>query len=143
VKVGEMVAPGAPAVTLADLSHPYVDVFVPEARMPEVRMNQAVSVKVDGMNKSLPGKVEHVYTRTEFTPRYLFSATERPNLEVRVRVRIDDAEKALHAGVPAFVTPGPATTSSKSTPAPAAPAARETAPAAPEAAQGTPSGSPT
>jgi HlyD family secretion protein len=137
VKVGEMVAPGAPAITLADLSHPYVDVFVPEARMPEVRMGQSVSVQVDGMSNSLPGQVEHVYTRTEFTPRYLFSQTERPNLVVRVRVRIDDASHSLHAGVPAFVTPG-ATNAPRPPPAPAAPR-----PAAPEAAQANPNGSPT
>jgi HlyD family secretion protein len=154
VKVGEMVAPGAPALTLADLSHPYVDIFVPEARMAQVRMGQRVRVQVDGMPQGLPGAVEHVYTRTEFTPRYLFSQTERPNLVVRVRVRIDDPQHALHAGIPAFVTPeggapagapaGPAAPGLAAPPgdAPATPAA-PVAPAAPatEAAQPLPAGS--
>ena len=36
--------------------------------------------------------------QTEFTPRYLFSERERPNLVVRVRVRIDDAA-AVHERV--------------------------------------------
>ena len=40
---------------------------------------------------------------TEFTPRFLFSERERPNLVVRVRVRVDDPKRELHAGVPAFV----------------------------------------
>jgi hypothetical protein len=33
----------------------------------------------------------------------LFSERERPNLVVRVRVRIDDPKELLHAGVPAHV----------------------------------------
>ena len=48
--------------------------------------------------------MEHIASQTEFTPRFLFSPRERPNLVVRVRVRIEDPEERLHAGVPAFVT---------------------------------------
>ncbi|MFO0696090.1 MAG: HlyD family efflux transporter periplasmic adaptor subunit [Polyangiales bacterium] len=100
---GEMVAPGAPAVTLADLDHPYVDVFVPESRMSDVEIGQRARVRVDGLRQALTGHVEHVSHRTEFTPRYLFSESERPNLVLRVRVRIDDPSHRLRAGVPAFV----------------------------------------
>jgi hypothetical protein len=46
--------------------------------------------------------VEHISRTTEFTPRYLFSERERPNLVIRVRLRIEDPERRLHAGVPAF-----------------------------------------
>ena len=53
------------------------------------------------------GKVEYVAQRTEFTPRFLFSEQERPNLVVRVRVRVDDDQERLHAGVPAFATIAP------------------------------------
>lgn len=134
VKVGEMVAPGAPAVTVADLSHPYVDMFVPQARMPEVSMGQPVRVKVDGLAQPVPGTVEHIYTRTEFTPRYLFSQTERPNLVVRVRVRIEDAKQQLHAGVPAFITLGAGAPASTPAPEPAPPPSPKRAPAAPSEA---------
>jgi HlyD family secretion protein len=104
VKVGEMVAPGAPLATLADLDHPYVDVFVPQARMPGIAVGGAVSVRVDGLSAPLTGHIEHVFPRTEFTPRFLFSESERPNLVVRVRVRADDPKHALHEGLPAFAT---------------------------------------
>jgi HlyD family secretion protein len=105
VEPGELVTPGAPAVTLADLSRPYVDVFVPQARAHELRVGDAMQVATDGLQAPLAGTIEHVFPRTEFTPRYLFSEAERPNLVLRVRVRIDDPKHVLHAGVPAFVTP--------------------------------------
>jgi hypothetical protein len=59
-----------------------------------------------------------VRRRTEFTPRYLFSESERGNLVIRVRVRLDDSRRLLHAGLPVFVRFLPAT-------APPAPAAGE------------------
>jgi hypothetical protein len=56
------------------------------------------------MAQLLGGVVEHVSRRTEFTPRFIFSPTERANLVVRARIRVDDPQRALHAGTPAFVT---------------------------------------
>jgi HlyD family secretion protein len=103
VKSGEMVAPGTPAVTLADLDHPFVDVFVPQAQLSGIAVGRQAHVGADGIGQELTGRVEHVFSRTEFTPRFLFSDSERPNLVVRVRIRIDDPEHRLPAGVPAFV----------------------------------------
>jgi HlyD family secretion protein len=104
VEPGEVVGAGTPVVTLADTSHPYADVFVPEANIAGVRVGAGASVSVDAIAEPLRGRVENVGRRTEFTPRYLFSERERPNLVVRVRVRIDDLGEKLHAGVPTFVT---------------------------------------
>jgi HlyD family secretion protein len=103
VSRGEIAAPGAPAVTIADLDHPFADVFVPEARMSEVRVGMRARVRVDGVRQPITGRVEHIFPRTEFTPRFLFSDTERPNLVLRVRVRIEDTSHSLHAGIPVFV----------------------------------------
>ncbi|MFI5306087.1 MAG: HlyD family secretion protein [Polyangiales bacterium] len=103
VKVGEVVGPGAPAATLADLTHPFVDVFVAEGKLQGIVVGAPMRVRADGISGQLAGHVEYVYPRTEFTPRFLFSESERPNLVLRVRVRVDDLRGVLHAGVPAFV----------------------------------------
>jgi HlyD family secretion protein len=105
LEVGEMAAPMAPAVTIADLAHPYVDVFVPQARAPQLHVGDAMRIRVDGLPDALPGKIEHVFPKTEFTPRFLFSEAERPNLVLRMRVRVDDPKQQLHGGLPAFVRP--------------------------------------
>lgn len=104
VKSGEFVTPGAPVVTLGDTKHPFADVFVPEGKLAGVKPGVHADVRVDGETAAFAGVVETVAQRTEFTPRFLFSERERPNLVVRVRVRIDDSRERLHAGVPAFVT---------------------------------------
>lgn len=104
VEDGELAAVGTPAATVADVHHPYVEVFVPQGEMDRVKIGDVATVRVDATSTPFPGKVEYVAQRTEFTPRFLFSQQERPNLVIRVRVRIDDAEQRLHAGVPAFAT---------------------------------------
>jgi len=114
-ELGEMAAIGTPMVTLADTTRPYADVFVPEAEIGGIRVGAPARVRVDAVAGELDGKVERISRRTEFTPRYLFSRGERVNLSIRVRVRIDDPRRVLHAGPPAFVriargaaAPGPA-----------------------------------
>ncbi|MCC7540682.1 MAG: HlyD family efflux transporter periplasmic adaptor subunit [Deltaproteobacteria bacterium] len=103
VDPGEVVAPGAPVITVADIDHPYVDVFVPQAQASQIRVGIRATIRIDAERRPFRGRVEHIGRRTEFTPRYLFSERERPNLVLRVRVRVDDPRHALLAGVPAFV----------------------------------------
>lgn len=104
VEPGEVVGTGTPVVTVADTAHPYVDVFVRQQDLAGIRVGAVASVRVDATERAFGGVVEDVGRRTEFTPRFLFSARERANLVIRVRVRVDDPERQLHAGVPTFVT---------------------------------------
>jgi HlyD family secretion protein len=100
---GEVVAAGAPVLTLADPGRIHAYVFVPQAKLSGIDVGDRASVRADGLAAPLGAKVEHISRRSEFTPRYLFSERERPNLVVRVKVRIEDPKQLLHAGVPVFV----------------------------------------
>ena len=102
VRIGEVVAAGATVATVADTQHPYVDVFVPQQSLAGLEVGLPARIRVDAERDSFNGAIEHIAPTTEFTPRYLFSPTERPNLVVRVRVQISDPDERLHAGVPAF-----------------------------------------
>ncbi|HEY3817846.1 MAG TPA: HlyD family efflux transporter periplasmic adaptor subunit [Polyangiaceae bacterium] len=102
IKAGELAATGTPAVTLADTMHPYVDVFVPQGELEGIHAGAHVDVRVDATTAPFPAQVESVSPDTEFTPKFLFSDRERPHLVVRVRVRVQDPERRLHSGVPAF-----------------------------------------
>lgn len=108
VEPGEVVGAGSPVLTVADLEHPYVDVFVPQGRTEGIAAGQPATIRVDARAEPLAGVVEHVGRRMEFTPRFLFSDKERPNLVLRVRVRIEGHGADIPAGVPAFVTIGQA-----------------------------------
>ena len=67
--------------------------------MPEISVGAAVRAARRRRERTRSAaRIEHVFPNTEFTPRFLFSESERPNLVVRVRVRIDDPRRELHAG---------------------------------------------
>jgi HlyD family secretion protein len=100
---GEVVAAGMPVISMADRTRPFADVFVPQGELGGIDVGDAAEVRVDAHAQVFRGTIERISPRTEFTPRYLFSERERPNLVVRVRVRIEDPAGVLHAGVPAFV----------------------------------------
>jgi HlyD family secretion protein len=105
VELDEFAAIGAPVVTLGDVQRPYIDVFVPQGRTDEMSVGTAVRIAVDSHGALYEGVVEYVAPKTEFTPKFLFSDRERPNLVLRTRVRIDAPAGDLQAGVPGFVTP--------------------------------------
>ena len=102
VEPGEVVQPGTPVATLGETLRPYLDVFVPQGELSGVRPGAKARVRVDASPGRFQGTVEMVGRTVEFTPRYLFSEKERPNLVVRVRIAIEDPEERLHAGVPGF-----------------------------------------
>jgi HlyD family secretion protein len=104
VELGEVVAPGTPIISLGDTERPYVDVFVAIAELGDIAVGKAASVQVDGSDKTYSAHVDWIARTTEFTPRYVFSDRERPNLVVRVRLVVDDPDDALHVGVPAFAS---------------------------------------
>ncbi|MBV9948659.1 MAG: HlyD family efflux transporter periplasmic adaptor subunit, partial [Myxococcales bacterium] len=103
IKPGEVAAPGTPAVTMADVNHPYADVFVPQGQLGAIQPGATATARVDAVGTPFSGVVEYVSPETEFTPKFLFSGAERPNLVIRVRVRIEDPRHLLHSGVPVFV----------------------------------------
>ena len=91
-------------VSIVDIHHPYADVFVPVAEAPHIRLGDAATLWVEGLTAAAHGRVEQIYPRAEFTPRFVFSPRERPNLMMRIRVRVDDPDGRFHAGLPAYVT---------------------------------------
>jgi multidrug resistance efflux pump len=108
VEPGEVAQPGTPIVTVGETRRPYVDVFVPQAALSGIAAGAPASVRVDAERERFRGAVEVVGRTLEFTPRYLFSEKERPNLVVRVRIALEDPSEKLHAGVPAFAVFAPA-----------------------------------
>jgi len=103
VEPGETAQPGLPIVTLGETRRPYIDVFVPQAALDGIRAGAPAQVRIDALpGEWFQGAVEMVGRTLEFTPRYLFSEKERPNLVVRVRIDLQDPAERLHAGVPGF-----------------------------------------
>jgi HlyD family secretion protein len=101
-ELGEVVSPGTPIVTLADLDHLWVRVYVPETDLGKVHWGQAVDVQTD----TYPGRIYHgrisfISGEAEFTPKSVQTEKERVTLVYRVKVDVENPNRELKPGMPA------------------------------------------
>jgi HlyD family secretion protein len=100
VSLGEVIAPRAPAVVVADLANAWADVFVDEPAIPRLRLNQPALVFTDAGGAGLNGTVTFISPKAEFTPRNVQTAEERSKLVYRVRVSVRNDDGVLKQGMP-------------------------------------------
>ncbi|HUJ41553.1 MAG TPA: efflux RND transporter periplasmic adaptor subunit [Candidatus Acidoferrales bacterium] len=103
-ELGEVVAPATPVVTLADLDHIWVRVYLPETELSRLRWGQDVAVKTDSYpGKTYHGRVSFISSEAEFTPKSVQTQQERVTLVYRVKVDVDNPKYELKPGMPADV----------------------------------------
>lgn len=101
---GEVVVPGVPTMTVADVSRPFVRVFVSGAVLPLLNVGDSVSATLDAFpDRSFKGRIAAIATKAEFTPRIALTRDERADLLFAVRVEFVDATRMLKAGLPLTV----------------------------------------
>jgi HlyD family secretion protein len=100
VSTGEVIAPRAPVVVIADLANAWADVFVGEPMIPRLRLNQPATVFTDAGGAGMAGTVSYISPKAEFTPRNVQTAEERSKLVYRVRVAVANDEGVLKQGMP-------------------------------------------
>jgi HlyD family secretion protein len=103
-ELGEVTSSGTPVVTLADLDHIWVRVYLPETDLGRVRWGQDVTVKTDTFpGKNYRGKVSFISSEAEFTPKSVQTEKERVTLVYRVKVDVENPGHELKPGIPADV----------------------------------------
>jgi HlyD family secretion protein len=105
---GEIVAPGAPVVTVANFDDRWVRIYIAENRLGAVSIGQVATITTDTYrDRSYPGTVSFIASEAEFTPRNVQTTEERVKLVYAVKVRITgDSTLALKPGMPADVVLG-------------------------------------
>ena len=104
VEPGEVIPAGTPAVTIAELSQPWVRVYVPGPRLPLVRLGARATATLDGRDETpFTGRVTVINPRAEYTPRVALTEDERADLMFGVKVELDDTTGALKPGLPVTV----------------------------------------
>jgi multidrug efflux pump subunit AcrA (membrane-fusion protein) len=99
---GELAAPGSTLLTLGTLDKVELTVYVPQARLGDVKLGQVVDVQVDSFpNRTFAGEVVAIASEHEFTPRNVQTEEERVHMVFGVDIRIPNPDHALKPGVPA------------------------------------------
>jgi multidrug resistance efflux pump len=102
---GDLIGPNSPVATLVEVDRLFVRVYVSEPDLIRVRLGDEVPVHVDGApGESFRGRIEHIASRGEFTPRNIQTRSEREHQVFAVRVRLDNTARKLRAGMAADVS---------------------------------------
>jgi HlyD family secretion protein len=101
-ELGEVMLPGAPVVTLADLDHVWLRAYVNETDLTRVRWGQTATVRTDAYPaRTYRGRVSFISSKAEFTPKSVETHAERVTLVYRVKIDVDNPEHELKPGMPA------------------------------------------
>lgn len=105
IEVGETAVAGQPLLTIADLHHLSLVVYVPTDQIGWVQVGQEAKVTVDAFpDRVFSGKLVYIAPEAEFTPRNVQTQEERVNTVFAVRIELDNADLALKPGMPADAT---------------------------------------
>ena len=98
----EITAFGKPLYKIADISEMTLRVYVSETQLPQLKIGQKVTVKIDTENKmkNYEGTVSWISASAEFTPKIIQTKEERVNLVYAIKITVKN-DGALKIGMPA------------------------------------------
>lgn len=101
-ELGEVISPGSPVVTLADLDHIWLRAYIAETDLGRITWGQSVVVTTDTYpGKQYLGHVSFISSTAEFTPKSVQTTKERVTLVYRIKVDIENPHHELKPGMPA------------------------------------------
>lgn len=104
---GEIAAPLAPILVLADLTRMNLTTYLSDAEYAQVKLGDPVVVSVAGLpDREFPGKVTFISPNAEFTPTNIQTKEDRARLVYAVEINLDNPELLLKPGMIADVSFG-------------------------------------
>jgi len=104
-ELGEVMVPGTPVATLADLDHVWLRAYINETDIGKIRYDQPATATTDTYpGKTYKGRVSFISANAEFTPKSVETHAERVTLVYRIRIDIYNPTHELVPGMPADAT---------------------------------------
>lgn len=104
VRPGDLLVPNAPIATLVEAGRLWVQVYVPATELGYLRLGKGVTIFVDTFpNEGFAGRIEHIASEGEFTPRNVQTREERYHQVFGVRVRVLSGTDRIRPGMAAEV----------------------------------------
>jgi HlyD family secretion protein len=101
-ELGEVVVPGTPVITLADLDHIWLRAYVAETDLGRIRYGQDAVITTDTFpDKQYHGRISFIASDAEFTPKSVQTYKERVTLVYRIKIDMDNPHHELKPGMPA------------------------------------------
>ena len=101
-ELGEVVSPGSPVVTLADLDHLWLRAYIAETDLGRIHWGQDAAITTDTYpGKQYHGRISFISSTAEFTPKSVQTNKERVTLVYRIKIDVENPNHELKPGMPA------------------------------------------
>jgi len=101
---GEAVPQFAPVLEIINIKKPEVKIYISQKLLSQIKYGQQVTVKADGQENNLPGKIMWISPEAEFTPKTILTPDTRTSLVYAVKISIANEEGILKHGMPVVIT---------------------------------------
>ncbi|MCX7821806.1 MAG: efflux RND transporter periplasmic adaptor subunit [Brevinematales bacterium] len=102
LNAGEIVFPGSSILTIADITKPFIKIYIPANKLGLVKVGQKAEIMIDSFpDKKYPGKVVYISQKAEFTPKAVQTKEERVKMMFAVKIQLENKELELKPGMPA------------------------------------------
>ena len=99
---GEMLAPGAPVLTVGNMDEVWLRAYIPETELGRVKVGQLARITVDSWpGRTFEGRISFVSPEAEFTPKNVQTEKERVKLVYRIKITLPNPRMELKPGMPA------------------------------------------
>ena len=100
----EYINAGESVITIADLKDCWIKVYISTMDLGKVYIGQKVELMVDAFpQEKFTGKIIEISDEAEFTPRESITKEERANMVFAVKIKIENIDSKIKAGMPADV----------------------------------------
>jgi HlyD family secretion protein len=104
IRPGDLLPANAAIARLLEADQFFLVVYVPQDQIGRVQVGQQAEVYVDSFPKqAFHAKIEQIRQEAEFLPRNVQTKEEREHQVVGVKLRVDNSENKLRAGISADV----------------------------------------
>jgi HlyD family secretion protein len=99
---GELAFPGTPILVIADISRPWIKIYIPERSVGLVKLGNRAEIITDSFpDRIFPGKVIAISNKPEFTPKTIQTKEERVKLVFAIKIALENNDGSLKPGMPA------------------------------------------
>jgi multidrug resistance efflux pump len=104
LRPGDLLPANSPVAQLLEADQLYLMVYVPETQIGSVQIGKAAEIHVDTYpGRTFPAHVEQIRQQSEFLPRNVQTKEERVHQVIGVKLRVENRDSLLRAGVSADV----------------------------------------
>lgn len=98
--VGDMVNAGTSVATISDLTDLWVNMYIPQAYLSLVNVNQEINLKAPALSgKTIKGKIIFIASEAEFTPKNAETNEAKENTVFKLKIKIMDNIDKLKPGM--------------------------------------------